>query len=203
MEAESLRRSSRTTGILSSLLCLSVSVIVLLTGCGSGVDTLNMTVDERRTVELSGEYDQKFCFILGSEVCQSADSALFFHLPKDLRMVPVDRTVDARLRISNEGRDSIVIEAYAISVLDDRSVKYTADFRATNGYDNTQPFTPAAVLVPYQDMSVTFSVELDVEATYVTSILVRYKLRGELGYQQVVVSYQATNLLQVYEQRRG
>ncbi|MBD3258757.1 hypothetical protein GF377_10015 [candidate division GN15 bacterium] len=192
----------RTTATVGGVL-VGLVLVVGLIGCGTNPETVSFIADERRTLLAAEEHSQKYCYILTSEICQSADSALFFHLPRELRMVPADRQMIASLEISNEGADTIVLAEYFIRVVDEDSRVYDAEFEAPNDYDETQPFSPALKLPPFERVEIPFVANLSLEAEVVKGIKITYRLPGDIDFSQVVVSYQAANLEQVLDERRN
>ncbi len=173
-----------------------VGVLSFLTNCGgNGAESRSFVADERQTVIDSYEdHNQKVCFILTEEICQSPDSAVFFHLPRELHLITEDRQVADEMRISNRGIEPVVFAEYKISLMDDHNVVYQPEFIGPGNYSNTKSFEPALVLEPGEEVSVFFATRLRPESEGIQGIWIQYRLIGEDESSRVVVSYRPRNI---------
>ncbi len=180
-------------------MCVAIALIgmlSLLTGCaGNGAESRSFVVDERQTVlDSYGDHDQKVCFIMTEEICQSPDSAVFFHLPKELHLITDDRQVADEMRISNRGIEPVVFAEYQISLMDDQNMVYQPEFIGPGNYTNAQTFEPALVLNPGEEALVFFATRLGPESEGIQGIWIQYRLVGEEKPSRVVVSYRRRNI---------
>ena len=175
------------------------AIMLVLAGCGgtaslSDNEPIVFEVDHERVLEMAAENNYKFCKVLEDEICQSPDSNLYFHLPKRLDMSSLERAIIDQLRISNRGYETIVIAEYFLTIMDDKNVSYRPSFSGPDGYDQSQPFSPALDLNPGEEVDITFSQTLNEESEQVVAIAISYKLVGDLALNSVVVSYRPTSL---------
>ena len=167
---------------------LVVSLAAVALGCGA-VNTVTFEADETATIELAEQQSFKYCFIQAEQVCQSPDSLLVFHLPRELEMSPAQLTVVEEMSISNNGFEPIVIDAYHLTLTDDQNVVYYPDFTGPEGYSEVSSRTPALVLMPTRNYDIRFSETLRTGSNRITGVTFFYRLEGESEHRRVVVSY--------------
>jgi hypothetical protein len=164
-----------------------------LVGC-SGVEPASFVADEEYTMEQAEKNRVKLCYVHEDEVCQSPDSALVFHLPRELNLTSGKLQLSDEITVSNEGFNDVVIEEYRMGVMDNNGVTYPVQFTSTNGYNETQPFRPALELGPHQEASVVFTARLNPNASEIRAFGIMYRLKDEQEERRVVVSYRPRGL---------
>jgi hypothetical protein len=166
---------------------------LLALACGSPPE-VTFVADEARTTEIADRNKLGYCHILSREVCQSPDSLLVFHLPIELKMNAEDRVISEELLISNNGFAEVVIEEYFLTLMDDRNRSYRPGFSGPNDYTEQQPFSPALVLGPGQQVKIRFTERLETDYPALQRVSIFYRLEGETEMSQVVWSFKARNI---------
>lgn len=160
----------------------------------SGIKSVRFYADEEATIADAERSQFKFCHILSNEICQSPDSALVFHMPRALSMIPANRAVADEVVISNNGFQPIAIDEYFLMLVDDRQVQSRIRFSGPGGYNEAGAFSPALVVEPNSRAVVTFSGSISQGSSGVQSLSVSYRLVGDTDFTTVLVSYRPNPL---------
>lgn len=155
---------------------------------------MSLVVDEARTISLAEERNYSFCLIRETEVCQSPDSQIVFHLPRELEVEGSEGRVQGSVAIENNSFEPISIESYFIDLLDDRDFTYRPDYLGPNAYDRPLAQVPALTLEPGDRVKVSFTDQLRPGSTAVKQVTIVYRLNAEDDYTRVTVSYRRGGL---------
>lgn len=191
------------SGIKTSIAAAAVVCIALImsvVACGGG-HTVDLFADEQRTLQIAEEQGFKLCHVLDEHICESTDSVLVFHMPRQLEFDTVRLVLSDAILISNQGYDVIRLESYSLTLIDDRSITYRPEFSGPGGYDQTSPFTPALVLQPNDRVEITFNQHLRSGSRAVRSMTITYLREGRTVERKVVISYRPRSLEAVNQTR--
>jgi len=171
---------------------IAVTAIILIAACGTTY-VVQHEIDRELTLTQARTQELKYCNILAHEVCQSADSMLVVHIPRELDLNHKDRNINSTVRLSNEGFDPITIEAYYIVLIDENDFAYEVSFNGPDNYNETRPFTPALTLEPRTDATIKFQERLNLDSRFIKAVKFLYRQPSDREFNQIMVSYKPVN----------
>jgi hypothetical protein len=174
--------------------------VILLAGCGGSVP-VSLVVDEAQTISLAEERNYRYCLIRETEVCQSPDSQIVFHMPKELLIDASEGRVEGTVAIENDSFEPIVLESYFIDLLDDRNFSYRPDYIGPSEYDRPLSVVPALTLRPGDRVEVRFTDRLRPGSKAIRQVTIVYRLEAEKEYTRVTVSYRSGGLDALQDRR--
>ncbi|MBD3333107.1 hypothetical protein GF356_09660 [candidate division GN15 bacterium] len=178
---------------MPQLKCLPVLLLPLLVvACGS-TPMIEHEVDRELTLEIARNEELKYCNIMANEVCQSADSLLVVHIPRELELEYKDRQVNSTVRLTNEGFDPITIDAYYIVLLDENNYAYEVNFEGPNNYGAARSFSPALVLDAKTEATIRFWEDIRLDARFIKAVKFFFRHPTDLDFNQIMVSYKPVN----------